>query len=105
MAGARHAREGLGLLHELPREALLVGQRVLEEERVVPAEGAAGEGEAGVVHDDREFIAAQIFPDIFNRVEFARVARQRHENDVARGDFPADLAPTVNAKESWPLSP
>jgi len=31
---------------------------------------------------DREFIATQIFPDVFDRVEFWRVGRQRDERDV-----------------------
>jgi len=78
-------------------------------------------GLAGFVDDivvafedcDCEFVAAQIFPDIFDRVEFGCVGRQRHECDVvrdgevfgdvitcaveheggmgARGDLPADL--------------
>ena len=78
-------------------------------------------GLAGLVDDivvaledcDREFVAAQIFPDIFDRVEFGCVGRQRHECDVVRdgevfgdvitraveheggmgawGDLPADL--------------
>jgi hypothetical protein len=33
---------------------------------------------------DREFIATQIFPDVFDRVEFWRVGRQRDERDVVR---------------------
>src|ERR1035437_9857610 len=33
---------------------------------------------------DREFVAAQIFPDVFDRVEFGCVGRQWHECDVVR---------------------
>ena len=33
---------------------------------------------------DREFVAAQIFPDIFDRVEFGCVGRQWHECDIVR---------------------
>lgn len=33
---------------------------------------------------DREFVAAHIFPDIFDRVEFGCVGRQRDEGDVVR---------------------
>ena len=36
-----------------------------------------------VVEDgDREFVAAQIFPDIFDRIEFGSVGWQAHEGDV-----------------------
>src|SRR5260370_41302709 len=36
-----------------------------------------------VVEDgDREFVAAQIFPDVFNRIEFRSVGRQTHKGDV-----------------------
>jgi hypothetical protein len=36
-----------------------------------------------VVEDgDREFVAAQIFPDVFNRIEFRSVGRQTYEGDV-----------------------
>jgi hypothetical protein len=33
---------------------------------------------------DREFVAAQIFADIFDRVEFGCVGRQMDEGDVVR---------------------
>jgi hypothetical protein len=36
-----------------------------------------------VVEDgDREFVAAQIFPDVFNRIEFRSVGWQTHKGDV-----------------------
>jgi hypothetical protein len=36
-----------------------------------------------VVEDgDREFVAAQIFPDVFDRIEFRSVGWQAHEGDV-----------------------
>jgi hypothetical protein len=33
---------------------------------------------------DREFVTAQIFPDVFDRVEFGRVGRQGNKRDVVR---------------------
>ena len=36
-----------------------------------------------VVEDgEREFVAAQIFPDVFDRIEFRSVGWQAHEGDV-----------------------
>ena len=36
-----------------------------------------------VVEDgDREFVAAQIFPDVFDRIEFRSVRWQTHKGDV-----------------------
>lgn len=35
-----------------------------------------------VEHSDREFIAAQIFPDVFDRIELGSVGRQSHKGDV-----------------------
>ena len=36
-----------------------------------------------VVEDgDREFVAAQLFPDVFDRIEFRSVSWQTHEGDV-----------------------
>ena len=51
-------------------------------------------GVAGLVEDvvvtvedgDREFVATQIFPDVFDRVEFGCVGRQRDQRDVVRND-------------------
>ena len=38
-----------------------------------------------VVEDgDREFVAAQVFPDVFDGIEFGRIGRQRNQRDVVR---------------------
>jgi len=33
---------------------------------------------------DREFVAAEIFPDVFNRIEFRSIGWQTHKRDVFR---------------------
>ena len=35
-----------------------------------------------VEHGDRKFVAAQVFPDVFDRIEFGSVGRQTHKGDV-----------------------
>ena len=41
---------------------------------------------------DRELIAAQIFPDVFDGVEFRRVGRQGNESDVVwNGEIFGDM--------------
>ena len=69
---------------------------------------------AGLVDDvvvaveycDREFVAAQVFPDVFDRVEFGRIGRQRDERDVVRngevfGDVIARAIENESGMAAW----